>query len=293
METQNVSYKKPSILACTGGIIAGGIAADIVQTPFVLASKKIFEKMKSMSDLSEDEFKSVLKGTCQSMKKSGLKDKNVKILRATLNNLDKISEAVDQEASKITKFIPLPNKIKTKINNILSFALYYNVRKGDNAFSLSKTNKIIIPEKKLSLSVFHEMGHMANKHFSIIGKILQKSKKLPILALPIALIALFKTKKAPNEKTSGVIDKSTNFIKNNAGKLTLFSFLPMLVEEAMASVKGNKFAKQVLNPALTKKVAKLNKIAYSSYLIFAVSSTLAVFTAVKVKDTIAKPHPIA
>ena len=78
-----------------------------------------------------------------------------------------------------------------------------------------------------------------------------------MLALPIALIALLKTKKAEGEQPTGVVDKATDFIKNNAGKLTFATFIPTLIEEAMASIKGNKMAKELLNPQMAKKIANL------------------------------------
>ena len=137
--------------------------------------------------------------------------------------------------------------------------------------------------------VFHEMGHALNANKSIIGKILQKCRPLAILVLPVALIALFKTKKAPNEKSTGTFDKVTDFIKNNAGKLTFLTFIPTLAEEALASIKGLNLAKKVLNPELAAKVSKTNKIAYLTYLGLALAASVGTYLAVKVKDAIAKP----
>jgi len=60
--------------------------------------------------------------------------------------------------------------------------------------------------------------------------------------------------------------------------------LPMLIEEGMATAKGQKFANKLLKPELAKKVLKGNCIAYTSYLLMAVAGALATTCAVKIKD---------
>lgn len=128
-----------------------------------------------------------------------------------------------------------------------------------------------------------------NANLSKIGKILQKNRALAMLSLPIALIALLKTKKAPNEEPKNKLDKITTFIKNNAGKLTFATFLPTIAEEGLATIKGNKLAKQLLDPELAKKVAKTNALGLSSYILLATLSAIGIHLGVKVKDAIAKP----
>lgn len=131
-----------------------------------------------------------------------------------------------------------------------------------------------------------------NANLSKVGKILQKCRHLSLLAMPIAAIALFKTKKAPGEKTENQIGKATNFVKNNAGKLTFLAWLPTVVEEGLATFKGNKAAKQLLDSDLAKKVAKTNALGFSTYLLSAVLSSVGIYAAKKVKDKIAAPKEI-
>lgn len=126
-----------------------------------------------------------------------------------------------------------------------------------------------------------------NANLSKFGKILQKCRPMALLAIPVSLIALWKTKKAPGEEPKNGLDKTTTFIKNNAGKLTFLAFLPTLLEEGLASVKGNKLAKKLLNPELAKKVAKTNALGFSSYALLATLSGLGVYLGTKVKDAIA------
>ena len=149
-----------------------------------------------------------------------------------------------------------------------------------------------MPEYKLSLAGFHEAGHAMNANLSKVGRFLQNCRKAPLLSMPIAAIALLKTKKAPGEEPTSKTDKATTFIKENAGKLTFAAWLPVLAEEGLATLKGNKFAKQLLNPELAKKVVKTNAYGYSSYLLAAVLSGVGICAGTKVKDAIASKKEI-
>ncbi len=290
INTQDGQYKKPGAGACIGGVMAGGVVQSIVQRPHQLIVTKILDKMNNISNnLSNDEFENVNSAIVKTLDKTGLSKKGVSVLKVTADNMDELSNVMSNEinANKITK--KLPEFIKRmQAKNISETVL-----EGDNAFYTFVTKKVVVPEgKSLALSVFHELGHAANSNLSKIGKFLQKRRKLSLLAIPISFIALWKTKKAPGEQPKNKIDKATTFVKENVGKLTLAAFLPTLVEEGMATVKGNKFAKNLLDPSLAKKVSKTNTMAYASYLCLAVLSSFGIYLGTKIKDYIAKPKPV-
>ncbi|MDD3436331.1 MAG: hypothetical protein PHC64_04165, partial [Candidatus Gastranaerophilales bacterium] len=100
----------------------------------------------------------------------------------------------------------------------------------------------------------------------------------------------WKTKKAPNQEPKSTTDKTTTFIKENAGKLTFATFIPMLLEEGLASIKGNNFAKKVLSLELAKKVSKTNALGFLTYLGLTTLLSLGIYLGTKVKDAIAKPE---
>ena len=179
------------------------------------------------------------------------------------------------------------------------------VRAGNNAFFTSKDlafkdngvrkvyikkNSIIMPKNDISGAVFHEMGHAMNYHFSTIGKTLQKLR--PLSMLGSALIGLYgactRKSKSKNGEELNSKQKTNNFIRNNAGLLAFGASVPMLIEEAMATVKGQKFADKLLSKELAANVSKGNKIAYCSYALIGIFSALGAFTAVKIKDSIMK-----
>lgn len=286
MNTQEQEYKKPSTGAIIGGVLAGSAVNSLVCVPHKLVTPLILEKMSEISrNLSADEFSQVEKAVDDTIKNSGLADKGVSIIKATAKNADEINKIITQEIDKgVFKFLP------TKVKEFFGKIFTSQMASGKNACYTFKSKKIIMPEKELSLAFFHEAGHAANANLSKFGKALQKSRPLAILALPIAAIALLKTKKVPGEKPKNKIDKTTTFIKENAGKLTFAAFLPTIMEEGIATLKGNKFAKQLLSTDLAKKVSKTNALGFSTYLLLATLSGLGIYLGTKVKDAIAKPE---
>ena len=58
----------------------------------------------------------------------------------------------------------------------------------------------------------------------------------------------------------------------------------MLLEEGMATLKGNKIAKEILDTKLAGKVVKGNRIAYLSYITAVVVMALAAKTGISIKD---------
>lgn len=283
VNVQEQSLKKPSTGAIIGGVIAGSAVKNLTVLPRRSVASRIMKKIgKINNSLSADEFNQVEKAVSDTIKNSGLEAKGVSIIKTTAENADKISEIIGKEIDKgVLKY--LPKQIKEIAGEFVSLP----IELGENAVYLSESKTIIMPENELRLSFFHEAGHAMNANLSKFGKILQKCRPMRYLAIPIALIALWKTQKAPGEKPKNGLDKTTTFIKNNAGKLTFAAFLPMLLEEGLATLKGNKFAKKILSPELAKKVAKTNALGFSTYLLVATLSGLGIYLGTKVKDAIA------
>lgn len=280
----NKQYEKPSIPATIGGVLAGTFVKNISAVPQNFISPKLFDKMgKLSSNLSSDEFKQVEDSIAQALKKTGLDKKGVGIIKATAENSEEIAKIMvkECEANKLAKHLP------KFIKDMVSTMYVSQASSGINAFYTFASKKIVLPEKNLILSAFHEAGHAMNANLSTFGKSLQSMRGLMALATPIALIALFKTKKAEGEKPKNKLDKATDFIKNNAGKLTFLCFTPMLLEEGLASIKGGKLAKELLNPELAKRVSKTNKLGFATYAATAALTSLGIYLGTKVKDAIA------
>lgn len=185
---------------------------------------------------------------------------------------------------------------KEKVNNMLEFTAKMqtsSLEKGINAFTLLRNNKIVMPELKLSTAGFHEIGHALNANFSKTGKFLQKLRPAALLAFPVMLIGAFGRQKPDSEnKVKNAYNKTINFIRDNAGLLAFGTVLPMVIEEGMASFKGNKLAKQMLSRDLASKVAKTNRGGFITYLGMAAAVGIASDIAVRIKNHLQNKHNI-
>ena len=118
------------------------------------------------------------------------------------------------------------------------------VAKGKNAFYADSFKLAVAPETKPSL-ILHELGHASNSK-NIFLNLLQKSRKYAVSA-PMALLVA--SKLLGKNK-----DGSPNFIERNAGILGFAAFLPTIIEEGMASIKGIQAVKKVPKNLLSGKI---------------------------------------
>lgn len=161
---------------------------------------------------------------------------------------------------------------------------YFTIAKGNNASFFNSNNKIVINLDKRGLSIFHEIGHAINynkdKFWGSMQKIRKYSKRAPLILLAAGLLIPAKQK---DEKTKGFIDKTLSFVKNNTGKLTFISLLPIVAEEFRATILGNQFAKTLL-PKQYKQIAKANFLSGVTYLVGTLFTSFAVSLASKCRD---------
>ena len=185
-------------------------------------------------------------------------------------------------------FDKFPKWLKSILNPMV------DIKAGRNAAFDFSSNQIFVNREKLGVATFHEMGHAVNCNFSKFWKFMQ-GLRLPCFGLGglLVTVALFKRKKVEGEEPNGFFDKTTTFIKNNIGKLTLATFVPIVAEELMATYRGNKMAKKVLSPELFQKVQKTNRFGAATYITSAIAVSLAAVIGSKVRDAIAKPKEIA
>lgn len=296
---------KAKNLVKTGTAIAGGYGTSkLLSMGLNTAGERISGYLSDCVDiLDAPTVKKIKHATGKALAKSGLPQKGVSILSVSFDGDNSIAEKfLDDGIEKLTSY-----KIKSKLLNkfapekaadyLKDFKSDYiedallDVKSGYNAFFDPQSNKIFMSNTGLSLVSFHEMGHAISENMTKFSKSIAHMSSLSAVVPAILLISLLTPKKA-NDKTSkeneGKIAKTAHFIKRNAGKLTFAAFLPQLYDEALASLRGNKMAKEALKgtPELYKKVLKSNAIGFSTYLCVAVTSGLAAAAGVKVKDKI-------
>lgn len=269
--------KKESAVGASIGAIVGSSMVSGIASPIIAGT--VLPAMKKNGQLPQDTIDTIQNGAKQALEETGLKDKGVRI-----RFLDK----------KPTNHQSLKNKPFLK--SVLDGMYIDQVRAGNNAFFVPKDmafkddngvrkiylkkNSIVMPKKDISGAVYHEIGHAMNFHFSKLGKALQHLR--PVSMLTPGIIALYGACTKKNDS------KANNFVRDNAGLLAFASTIPMLVEEGMATYKGQKLADKILSKELAARVAKGNKIAYCSYALTALFGGLTAFSAVKIKDSAIK-----
>ena len=132
------------------------------------------------------------------------------------------------------------------------------VARGQNAFFTDKLKLAVAPEHKPSL-ILHELGHAINAK-NAFTKVLQNTRRYAPFAPTALLLA--------NGLFSNKNDGKKSFIERNAGVLGFAAFLPTIVEEGLASFRGIKAAKKVLNNPAGLKILKKNYLlALSTYIL--------------------------
>lgn len=133
------------------------------------------------------------------------------------------------------------------------------VARGENAFYTDELKLAVAPKSKPSL-ILHELGHAINAHKGKFLRFLQKSRGY-VSAVPTALLLL--NSAIPKRK-----DNKKNFVENNAGLIGFASFLPTIIEEGIASIRGIKAAKNTLGKAVNLAPLKRNYFfAWLTYVI--------------------------
>jgi hypothetical protein len=263
-KTKEPLYVVPTIAACVG-------ATAISSTAPVPVGLGVIKLMQKIGNMPEETIKTIHRAINKALVDTGLNAKGTFIQRvpevAPKNILEKLTGLKDPA-------------IGAKHGTNAGFGKAYSL------LNPKVKTIIVVPEKKIAFAGFHEIGHAMNYNFSKVGKLLQKLRGPGVLAaMAIAAFGCFtKNTKAQEgqELTKG--QKIKNGIRNNAGKLAFAAMVPMLAEEAMATIKGQKIASKLLDKNLAKTVLKGNGVAYLTYASMAAGVALAAWAGVKIKD---------
>lgn len=185
-------------------------------------------------------------------------------------------------------------KGKTSLGELVSSVKGFVVEQGKNAtvnganaFFYFKENKIFYNSKKLGMALPHEMGHAINST-NLIGKTLQKSRGVSLLAIPILAVALLRRPTDKKGESETFVGKSLDFVKDNCVALTAVTQVPMLLEEGLASINAAKLGKKFLDPTKAKAINSMNKKAFLTYLVAAGVTVAGVWIANKIRNWTAK-----
>lgn len=260
-QMNNLPKRNPKAIA-VGAAIAGIPALYMAFDTVWVKSDSVMEQLadvmqKGMPEI--DTFQNVKAAAQKAIQDTGLGAKGLTLKTVNADNID----AITGEIIKVAKGTPFINRISQNLAKMFKF--------GVNAAFAPELNNVYIGEKGLYSSVFHELGHALNYNSSKFMKFLQKARVITPFNIPVVGLGLFaagllhRVKPESQDRPKSSWEKTKDFVKQHSGKLTLLTFAPMLVEEAAASVKGIKIAKNYFTPEQVSKLVKGYKYAFSSY----------------------------
>ncbi len=224
--------------------------------------------------------------------------KNLNMIELNTMNKSICNRLLSLNGTDIEGFKKLPFKNQFKLLKEIMKKHFQAVHikhviKG-NVSSYMETKTVVTNFNNRGLALTHEIGHAIHHNSKGLWKniMIKYKKNVPLLSAIFLTAALIKRKKADGEGYKNKFDKATTFVKNNIGLISTGLYVPTIAEEIHASVLGNRIAKQIYSPELYKKTVKITKFGALTYIITGIISGLSAWTAVKIKDLIAKPKLI-
>ena len=275
--------------------------------------KYFCDKIKmNVSPQDANEYKIAIQ---KALKNEGFDEYGVKIYDAsTPEGVNIINQILEDHKNNIQ------NKV-TRAKNPLSKYLQqklakYKIKKvekgfsaifaGRNACAIQRVKKSTKEIQSLILSnmekdpdsVFHELGHHQN-HRSLnktadyfLYKFLLNKKYISRSILGILLVSLFTNKtQNPDSNKSNPFYPVGKFIKDNCGKLAALACIPMLAEETIASINGQKLGQKYLPKKQWQSLTRAHLRSFSSYAKFTAITGLSVYLANLVRDIIVSDAP--
>lgn len=269
--------------------LAGFAAGTVVKAAGKPVQRNLYNRLIKSAETTPQEAVTINSGIDKALKNSGLKEKGYEIIRlsegdqaASKAARDAFAEGLDKKFGWFIKKLDAKNK--EAFYDSAAKPFIEMTEKGKNAYYVMTTKKMLMHKDKLSSAAFHEMGHALNES-SKWTKALQNSKLAYFAAGPLLLVALFNKKKTANDDQKlSPWAKVTNFVRNHIVALTGLAFAPMVIEEGMASIRGQKLAKEVLDKNMLKKVTKTHKFSFAGYAATAVIAMVAAKAGVMLKD---------
>ncbi|MBQ3641801.1 hypothetical protein II906_07770 [bacterium] len=282
------------------GLAKKGVQVHTMEEMALPSIKDVFGLLKKVPETVDDVFDTVIEKF----------DIFGKFSEADKPALDVIKK--EMESNKLLKFIkkvmPQPKKAVEGIEEFRGALEDMSAKQtgsmfkfGLNAAFFPNVNAIITPSKSLRTSVFHEMGHALNFNGGGVLKALQKFRPaamiIPSLVMTAALLNKRKTtdEKLENNSVKNVVQNGLDGIKKHAGLISAAAMLPVVLEEGIASLRGQALAKNLvksgeLTQEIFKKVKLTNLGGFASYALAMVAAGVGAKLTIDIKDKIQEKY---
>lgn len=274
---------------CLWGGLWGYLGAGVVSTTFRndIQNYLIDGRSNLTESLSRDDVVFLNKSADYFVEKKGLAKKGITVLKATVENLDEVKQELHnkytQYASKKFKNGINPEKLEKQINKWWKEAVG-----NPNAIYDKRIKTLIVNSKNPGLGIFNKVSQLAQSKYGAMNA-LSKLSYVKLLTIPIILTAVCsRNKKAPDGQELSKKDKFTNFVRKNAGKLSMLTFVPAILYSGASSARAIAAANKLLTKNLIKDVALHEGAGFAAALLSVGVTGMAAACGVDIKNWMQK-----
>lgn len=274
---------------CLWGGLCGYLGAGVVSATFRNDIQNYLTDGRNnlAESLSRDDVLFLNKSADYFVEKKGLAKKGITVLNATAENIDEVKQELQnkykQYASKKFKNGINPEKLKKQMKKWSQ-----EVDRNSNTVYDKRIKTLIVNGKNPGLGIFNNVSQLAQSKYGAMG-VLSKLSNVRFLTIPIILTAVCSRNKiAPDGQELSKKDKFTNFVRQNAGKLSMLTFVPAILYSGASSARALAAANKLLTKNLIKEVAFHEGAGFAAMLLSVGVTGMAAACGVDIKNWMQK-----
>ena len=283
---------KNSIAGGFAGYFTAAAISSALKEPLLDYSGEIAGNIRK--NLSEENLESVVNIADKFICDKNLKEKGLRVFKVSkdmpVEEQQKLKSAIYEGRNFLGKFL---YKKAVKHDSVLLSTMADMISFGTKGFSTSalylpKSRTLLLNKKTAGAETFNELAVAAKKFPKLQAVKVPFYNGLKYLALPIILIGVCsRNKDIPdgqqlNKKEK--FDKFTNFVRNNAGKLSMVALTPALLMNINNSTKAVNIARKYASKEITQAVYTQEGVNAARTLLATLITGLSAFAGVEVKD---------
>ena len=289
-ETPNKT--RNSIVGGFAGYGAASVISSSLKEPLIFYSDEIANNIKE--ELGKENLKSIIDTADKFIEDKKLKEKGLKVFKVSKDippeEQQKVMAAVFEGRNAAGKFlykksIKYDSKLLKTMADMVSFGFNGLSR---SALYMPKSRALLLGQKYAGIETFKELALAAGKFSKLQAATTPVYNGLKYLAIPIILIATCSRNKDIPEgqqlTKKEKFDKFTNFVRNNAAKLSMAAFVPALFMNISNSTKAVRVAQKYASKEIAQAVYTQEGVNAARTLLSTLITGLSAVSGVKVKD---------
>ena len=279
---------KNSIGGGFAGYFTAGVISAELKKPLDYVSNKIRNNIHE--DLGKENLEKIV-SIADEFAAQKLIPKGIKVLKygqeEALEQKQEIFDAMKAGFNPVSKFL---NKLAVKHNQpILSqvaiYTTYMDKPFDCSTMYLKKAKVLLLPHKTAGVDAFSAMAEASRKFPMLQAVKGPLYKGIKLLTLPIVIVSVCSRNKTTKEgEQLSKKDKFTNFVRQNAGKLSMAVALPVLLTKVYTSAKSIRIAQKFATKEISSWVTANEGMNAVKNVLDVLTTGVAVYSGVRVKD---------